>query len=98
MSKAIEYDENDSSSSSEDDYYTSSSSEDEGEQKFITNNISIKEKKFSYFSLFMYLCLIGGAVLFIVTASLDPRESTNLYITAGVLLGVAFFALMYIYR
>lgn len=65
---------------------------------FITNNEEIKEQKFSWNTLLMYLIIVAGAVLFIITASLDPRESNNLYITAGVLIGVAFLFMLYINR
>ena len=62
----------------------------------ITNNEEITESRFSYTTLLMYLFIFAGAVLFIVTASLDPGESKNLYITAGVLLGFAFLFMLYV--
>lgn len=65
---------------------------------FITNNEEIKEKKFSWTTLLMYLFIFTGAVLFVITASLDPRESNSLYITAGALLGFAFLFMLYINR
>lgn len=88
MSKEIEYDESESESDIED--------EEGNDSLFITNNEDIKEKKFSWISLLMYLLIFAGAVLFIITASLDPRESTNLYITAGAILGAAFLIMLYI--
>lgn len=100
MSRVVKYEE-------EDEYYEDSSSSDSSsssdaesleDEEYITNNVKINEKRFSYTSLFMYLLIFAGASIFIVTASLDPRESQTLYITAGALLGFAFLALFYIYR
>lgn len=100
MSQIVKYNEEDDyeESSSSDDSSSDDSSSDDEDTGYITNNIKINEKRFSYRSLFMYLFIFAGAVIFIVTASLDPRESQTLYITAGALLGFAFLALFYIYR
>ena len=80
----------------EDEYDIDESEDDIDEPVYITNNEEIKEKKFSWTTLLMYLFIVAGAILFIVTASLDPRESNNLYITAGVLIGLAFVFMLYI--
>ena len=64
-------------------------------QIFITNNEEIKEQRFSWRTLLTYLFILGGALLFIITASLDPRDSNILYITGGVFLGLAFLLMIY---
>lgn len=85
--------------SDNEDIYSSDDDVSDDEEKdviFITNNKEIKEKKFSWTTLLMYLFILTGAILFIITASLDPRESSNLYIVAGALIGFAFVAMIYI--
>jgi cell division protein FtsW (lipid II flippase) len=60
------------------------------EEDLITNEDNIKKVKVSYLTFFMYLLIFAGGLMFILTASLDPKQNENLYITAGVLVGVAY--------